>query len=730
MFMRRNDACIDGIPAVKKVIFAALLLLAPSLAVQAADGTRVALVIGNSAYENTGPLRNPVNDARDIGVTLENLGFTVTRVLDGNKGDILRAVDDFQDRASRKGTEVALFYYSGHGVEYEGINYIIPVTAEIRDEYALVNEAVSLERITAAMNRAQAAFNMVVLDACRDNPFFKSKSSGNRGLAAMSGGGKESMIVFATSPGDVAQDGQGENSPFTQAFIKHATVPGLEVSALMRLINGTVRELTRGKQAPWFNASYTGEFYLGDAEALTNATARSSAINAEIAALETAIARREKAIAAARSEADKIRLEIEQRRARAEEAAKRMQAEQLAEIEKQARQVLEQRKSEDALRTQMESQLTAQRESLTRQARERRTQLDELRRKDASDSDVWEQLEAVAAVNRAVAEINTRFDEAVARMEVEVNALYGRQKAAVKENNPKEPFDTQKEYEDLIAGLTAELEAKRKTELDRRRGEFQTARQGELADLRKQQIQNRKALEGSRFTLGFSATQVKVARFSAEEKSFPMEIRALGKEYSFAVPVSYTLRGNRDAIRKEYYRIYSADQSGGLAGEITCTVTELYPDIWVLRPDRARVVNLLENDAELTRTTGASGEMAVSTAGEVKKIAALVRIESEPGRAQVSVNGKPLGAAPVVYTVPDYAGTVKVEYRWPDGTKRVFAVALELGVNAAAVGSPKGMERHRPVPDNFFVGVEGGRFRMGMGSRRLQGERMSRAGDA
>ena len=429
-------------------------------------------------------------------------------------------------------------------MEYEGINYIIPVTAEIRDEYALVNEGISLERITAALNRAKAAFNMVVLDACRDNPFFKSKSSGGRGLAAMSGGGKENMIVFATSPGEVAQDGQGRNSPFTQAFIEHATVPGLEVSDLMRRINGTVRELTGGKQAPWFNVSYTGDFYLGAAEYLSNATARGDAINKEIAALEAAIAQREKQIAAADSQAEKARLEIEQRRARAEEAAKRLQASQLSEIEAQARRVLEQRKSEEALRSQMESQLAAQKASLSRQAKERRTELEALRRKDIAGQDVLAKLEGIAAINRAINELNARFDQMISRMETEVNALYDGQKASIKEDNPMEPFDTPAEYDALIAGLSGELETKRKAELNRRRGEFNTTRRKELADIKKELNQSRKALEGSSFTLGLSATRVEVARFNAEKKHFPMELRAAGRKspsgYRFPTPSGAT----------------------------------------------------------------------------------------------------------------------------------------------------------------------------------------------
>ncbi len=128
-----------------------------------ASSTRVVLVMGNSTYEHTTVLKNPVNDALDAWVTLENLGFSVSRLFDANKGEMRRAVDEFQRQISRKGTEIALLYYAGHGVEYAGNNYIIPVTAELPNEYALMNEAVSLDLITAAMDRAQVAFSMIVL---------------------------------------------------------------------------------------------------------------------------------------------------------------------------------------------------------------------------------------------------------------------------------------------------------------------------------------------------------------------------------------------------------------------------------------------------------------------------------------------------------------------------------------------------------------------------------------
>ena len=652
-------------------------------------------------------LKTRLNDAQDIGATLENLGFSVTRALDASRGEIQQAVDRFQEASSRRGTKVALFYYSGHGVEYEGSNYIIPVNAEIRNEYELVDQAFSADRIVKAMDRNRAAFNLVILDACRDNPFFSSRS-GSRGLASMSGGGR-SMIVFATSPGQVAADGSGRNSPFTKAFIEHAATPGLEVTDMMKAINGAVQKLTGGRQVPWYTTSYSEDVFLSAAEELTGADGLVGRVNREIAALEAAIAQREKAIASARTQAEKQLLELEQRRARAEESAKKMQAEQLSEIAARAKEALQQKESEDALRSSMEKQLSAQKAALTEQARTRRGDLQKLNEKNAAEAGIWARLEKIVGVKNAIDEIGQRFDAAITRMKKEVNALYGQQKSAVRPENPKEPFETQEEYETRIRGMEGSIEGKRKAELNRRRREFNSTRSTELADFRKQLPELKKDLEGRRFTLDFSATTVEVSPFNAKTKQFPMEVRPTDQRFKFAIPMAHTLKASGfEAMKKAYYQVYQADQTGGLAGELTYTAKEAYPDIWVLEANRARVVNLLDNDAEVVRTVKPEGQMLVSTAGDtVKTLAAAVMLESGMSRqAKVSVNGKPAGTTPVLYTLPDYAGTVKVEYVW-GGDKRVYSLQVKTGLNAPFVGIA-------PPPEGYVgVGGKGSRFQMG-----------------
>ena len=153
----------------------ALLMSLVLLSVVAYAQERIALVVGNAAYEHTSQLSNPVNDASDIAATLENLGFSVSRLYDASRDDIQKAVDEFANRAKKPGTQVALFYYSGHGVEYEGVNYVIPVNAQIENEYQLLDQGMSMDRVTRALDQGRAEFNMVVLDACRDNPLLQDE---------------------------------------------------------------------------------------------------------------------------------------------------------------------------------------------------------------------------------------------------------------------------------------------------------------------------------------------------------------------------------------------------------------------------------------------------------------------------------------------------------------------------------------------------------------------------
>lgn len=240
----------------------ALLLLAPAAAAE----TRVALVIGNSAYRNTAALPNPRNDAAAMAAALQPLGFRVLSGFDLDRAHTETMLRDFAD--SLVDVDVALFYYAGHGLQVEGRNYILPVDARLAGENDLPFETVDLSLVLALMER-QSRINLVFLDSCRDNPLAQtlarsmgaSRSAGlGRGLA-IAEGGIGTLLVYATQPGNVALDGTGSHSPFTQALLDHIATPDIEVRQMLSRVRGAVLEATAGRQVPWDHSSLTGDFF-------------------------------------------------------------------------------------------------------------------------------------------------------------------------------------------------------------------------------------------------------------------------------------------------------------------------------------------------------------------------------------------------------------------------------------------------------------------------------------
>jgi hypothetical protein len=222
-----------------------------------ASETRFALVIGNGAYPNV-PLKNPVNDARDLAAALKKLGFSVSLVTDGDMSAMSRAIRDFGN-AIKRPDAVALFYYSGHGVQYHGANYLIPAKSDIQDPDELGFSAVNAEQVYAKMESSGDRTNIVMLDACRNNPFPGAERASERGLAVVGNiQPPQSLIVYATAPGKTAQDGEGKNGVFTTALLRHLADPSLDVELMIRRVREDVVAATGGAQVPWQNSSLSG----------------------------------------------------------------------------------------------------------------------------------------------------------------------------------------------------------------------------------------------------------------------------------------------------------------------------------------------------------------------------------------------------------------------------------------------------------------------------------------
>ena len=245
-----------------------LILLIPLFAVfhTAAAGPadasrRMALIIGNSDYE-TVPLANPVNDARLIADALEGVGFEVTLHLDLEHYEFGRVVSDFGAALSQAGDNaVGLFYYAGHAVQANGQNYLIPVNAQPRDVVDLQFQTISMDIVLSSMDRVGPdGLKLIFLDACRDNPFAAMTRSTSRGLSRIQNA-TGTFISYATAPGQVAEDGTGQNSPFARSLARRIQEPNLLLEQVMRLVRLDVMERTGNRQEPWTESSLGGDFY-------------------------------------------------------------------------------------------------------------------------------------------------------------------------------------------------------------------------------------------------------------------------------------------------------------------------------------------------------------------------------------------------------------------------------------------------------------------------------------
>ena len=222
---------------------------------------RIALVIGNSNYKDADKsLRNPSNDATDIAAKLKLLGFDVIQRIDADHRTMTQAVNEFGEQA--KQYDVALFYYAGHGIQSRGENYLIPVDANLASEGDMKYECENAGRILDKMEESHCRAKIVILDACRNNPFERSwhRGSTGGGLSVINAP-EGTFIAYATNPGNVAQDGLSRNSPYTEALLKMLDEPNLPLENFFKRVLREVKRKTQGAQSPWSSSSFDGDFF-------------------------------------------------------------------------------------------------------------------------------------------------------------------------------------------------------------------------------------------------------------------------------------------------------------------------------------------------------------------------------------------------------------------------------------------------------------------------------------
>lgn len=238
-------------------LFLILLLVAPAAVWAQAPQRKVALIVSNAAYANAAQLGNPLNDGRIVADAARQAGFeSVVVSANVTLADFQRALRDFRNRA--EGAQVAMVYYAGHGIEGSGKNWLIPVDAKLQSDLDLSYEAIDLDRVMEAISGARV--RMVILDACRNNPFGRSWRSGTRAVTRGLGGVDvdDVLVIYAAAPGQTASDGSGGNSPFALSLAKRMTQPDLPIQLLGGAVRDDVLKSTNGTQRPFISASITG----------------------------------------------------------------------------------------------------------------------------------------------------------------------------------------------------------------------------------------------------------------------------------------------------------------------------------------------------------------------------------------------------------------------------------------------------------------------------------------
>ena len=473
---------------------------APSPTKGPAVDRRLALVVGNNTYKNA-PLVNPINDARLVAKTLQGLGFEVMLRENVNLRDFKAVMRQFASRMEvEEGT--ALLYYAGHGVQIEGRNYLLPVDVATGDEYEVRDESLDLEEtLMSRLPRARKRERIIVLDACRDNPFRAAKLAnrgiGARGFAQMGSDEKGSLIVYSTSPGHTAEDGTGKNSVFTEHFTLEIQKEGVEVGQALRTVFNQVNTATKGRQTPWYNSSLLGDFYFKPVNARLEEEKRKKEVQQQVdqalsAAKRDEAGRIEAVVAARIAERDRERQERE-----------RQYNTQIAEMKA----LLERRdKDLDTARVQMASAAKTRDEqiSVLTSAEAERKKLERERETAVPANSAQQAKDAAAESARKQAEAERLAKE---RREREATAA-----AVSSERNKLLKLEAElRASDEKAAREEAEKQAKAAAEIARREAAAKAARDKGERDQRAQADAQRKAAERDQLA------QVEAARKASAE---------------------------------------------------------------------------------------------------------------------------------------------------------------------------------------------------------------------
>ena len=635
-----------------------------SLSAQDAEPRRMALLVGNSAYQRNA-LPNPVNDARDFSHLLKEAGFQVSVATDLDLRGMEESVRAFS-RNLRYGDTVLVFY-AGHGIESGGINYLIPVdNAGLQVESDLKYKAYPASRILDEIAAKDAGLAMLILDACRDNPFPSRSSMGSRGLSVMAAPPDlESVIMYSTAPGTTAADGAGRNSVFMRSLLAEVQTPNLTVREVFDRVGGAVKAATAGAQVPWLNSTPLSRpfvFFSGEM-ALTRAASLSATAQRDLDAQRTKIAELESAKARAKDEAARQKFDTELATARALEAAKKLESDRLA-VES-ARLAEERRKAEAAAeaKRKFDDAEAAKAALMKDEAAKLRLEYERLVRADDSAPEFIRQINAL---EKALKDIATRYEAIRADGEKGITALYAQKAEALKAALVIEPWENDAEFRERTKGAYGELDRQKAVELARYGRTITDEQASQEKDLRERLEKVNNQFAATTYTQSGSSLQLSFGAFDRNRKVWPIRIESKADDFFFLETIEYSIASAED-IGSAYRAFETAMKAGALAAEIDYSYIRIANDVFVLAKARTLRIKDLTTNRTMVEVTRDPVVFYLSNAAPgARLMPQILRLRGVLEGSTVSVNGKEVSdySSGVSLGVDDYSVAVgKIGYK-------------------------------------------------------------------
>jgi len=550
----------------KLVLLIAVCAFIPALFAQSEK--RVALVIGNADYKYVKALDNPANDANDMAASLSELGFSVTKLVNADFASMEKARRDFSTDA--QGAQLRLFYYAGHGVQSEGNNWLLPVDADVKEDYELKTKAFLAQSLLDGLEAAGTGVNVVILDACRDNPFkATSRSAGaSRGLAVM--GIHGSYIVYATAANSTAADGSGRNGLFTECLLKRLDSPGLSLQEIMTNVSADVMAKSNGRQEPWKQDNLTKMVYFVTPDQarerfgskIAEGEATLKAAEAELASLRESAGKEADA-------AKKQSLELEIKKKAALEAQQRQENEALK-AEKDRQEAAAQAQAQESAQLASFKTEQASREAAIRKAAEaKRKELESLK---SSSGGAVSYIFAIESARKAQTELEKQYDDSQGKITASVSGAFD-QKLGALASWTMDPWENDAEFKARTGKERSRLSSEKKAALADALADTEARRKAALAPFEDAERSACSGLETTKTVYKGSAVKLEVGTFDRDAKRFPVSLTLSAPELSYRADFFYSVKSDTsDQLKRLYLEFDSWMKAGALFGEIEASV--------------------------------------------------------------------------------------------------------------------------------------------------------------